>query len=1188
MSAKPYFTRTFASDSARGLSNPHSASSRATSASSSVPSRGVTRVTEPAFKYPTALSESVSEDAVVDDLLSLRNPQFPRLRNPSVAHVQSNHHTASSTLGAASHRGKHHVRSMPQTDSMQPNRNGGATSHSTHTTSGAASGNRLALLPALTRKRRSLWQWLFCSDNVAPSTTVPSVGMSSSAVRDRLRSSSNVKPPGTSAVNHASRTSPSSKHASKDRVTNGDKDFFHRSKNAADAPAVRNRGAGKRSPSFEIRRGKPEHANRPGRSLSWNFVPRAFLGRDRDRETQKTDGKDKKKKKKSTKTKDKPRCIIVDEENEPPKTHRIGFQKGLSRKSNASSKELSREQPRKSAVRVVRKDDEEAKTKRSLDRERMRVNLTGRGDRPREDRPREDRPREDRPRELAQGQLKEVSGGAPLQKSVVPSLREKTCGSGSFHSQRMRSGESCDPVTSRISSDLSSTTYGRNGSDSGHSIPIHVKQQYRNANHDLDPAANGVSSDVSSHLSVGGHGKTSPVRRKEGPSPVPSALSSSSDSTAFDVKGASSNPSFRSKLFAFPSSSTESGGGFIDRHKTTAAWESPPKEYPELSNNLKSYGSIASQPSMDPVARAKEKNKARSAGGPLSYLMKQHESEGEINTESTGLTSLADESVSTHKTMSAIGENPQYASHNPGIGRNPFREAKKATGSSDVHDSESSESGGAPRPIFQNYALFNHSDGMSPSHVSSGASPRRFHSDWSDPHATDIDVYCQCNCSCVYEEECRRTCELIFGRSPSVSSTRSRRGYQGFQSLPPAIDSSGYGHRMGAPDISANRVRGPFGFKNGMNVGVATGEHTSTHKSFIRANAVDELPDPVGTGYAGGHNNIAEGVARYSPSGAKGGYTGQGTRVKEWSEKTGATESRHVHPRERSANMRHGKGPTNGHGSSTQGGLKSTGVERGSTPRAENSGERYGKSGMSGTHRHGSISRNSEEVKHRSSSRQTGDGSHTSRSSGSGKRGEKQRSSVRDEGRRRDGEEKDSRRQTHSRRRNGSRTDGGEKHMGNSYVVKRSGLPPVVQTNIPQAFRGNVYNAEDVGVGNGSGWEEQMGRLDGYQEEFEMDGGSRLEAGGMLRHKGTDAEYKRNGGAGQRRSEGHGKREGGHRTDGHGGNRKVRHGHESQRADAKKEGQDTTRKSGATRRHGSKTSKGGGGRSKGQLWNLLR
>lgn len=70
-----------------------------------------------------------------------------------------------------------------------------------------------------------------------------------------------------------------------------------------------------------------------------------------------------------------------------------------------------------------------------------------------------------------------------------------------------------------------------------------------------------------------------------------------------------------------------------------------------------------------------------------------------------------------------------------------------------------------------------------------GARHRRsldIHSDWSDPHATDIDVYCQCDCNCVYEEMCRRYC----GAGSVRSGTQSLRSGSCASTVPGSLRGS--------------------------------------------------------------------------------------------------------------------------------------------------------------------------------------------------------------------------------------------------------------------------------------------------------------------------------------------------------------------------------------------------------------
>lgn len=49
-------------------------------------------------------------------------------------------------------------------------------------------------------------------------------------------------------------------------------------------------------------------------------------------------------------------------------------------------------------------------------------------------------------------------------------------------------------------------------------------------------------------------------------------------------------------------------------------------------------------------------------------------------------------------------------------------------------------------------------------------------SDFSHPHATPIDVFCQCACTCVYESDCQHSCE---GKSGNKGSTSSVDGTDG-------------------------------------------------------------------------------------------------------------------------------------------------------------------------------------------------------------------------------------------------------------------------------------------------------------------------------------------------------------------------------------------------------------------------
>lgn len=379
---------------------------------------------------------------------------------------------------------------------------------------------------------------------------------------------------------------------------------------------------------------------------------------------------------------------------------------------------------------------------------------------------------------------------------------------------RVTSVDSAEPVTSRISSDLSSNSRA--------STPLKTMPLNPDATV-IDPAAHGMSSDVSSHVSGGQEGKSSPasngaVSARQTP-PEPMLPAPQPEPDLLSHTATFSPPAMRydpitgrltlqadqphgSDLFGVGNSPAENtangdsrGTGLFVGALATNSWQNTAMLPPELlvpTSNITGKGAALSPAkATDPVTRAQEKNPLKSVGLPLSSAMKNLDMDNDADSHSTGLTSLADESVSTHKTISGVEDFRAL----PGYGnssRNRHREPKKPGIFSENCDN-ASDSSATERPvIFKNSGLFDPTRTASPGRVSSSASPRRFHSDWSDPHATDIEVYCQCSCSCVYEEECRRTCEVRYGRSsPSVSSSNShpRRGYPGFQTLPPSMAS---------------------------------------------------------------------------------------------------------------------------------------------------------------------------------------------------------------------------------------------------------------------------------------------------------------------------------------------------------------------------------------------------------------
>lgn len=755
-------------------------------------------------------------------------------------------------------------------------------------------------------------------------------------------------------------------------------------------------------------------------------------------------------KRKKHRQKDRARGIVVAEERGSREAHHLRFQRSSSGKEQPpqgrrdGQREREARKSRRTTEAVVRHEQPQ--------------------DRPREDRPRGDRPREDRPRQTGQGQMNE---SAPVQKSVVPSLREKKGGSGSVHSQRMRSVESADPVTSRISSDLSSTI--ERSTFSGASTPV-IRQGFSADGHDLDPAANGVSSDVSSHAS-GGPGKSSPVEQKAPTALIeePAGFAPPIDFDAINARRESQGTPFRSEEFAYPSlSTTESGvvdpGGARE-------WESPTAAYPEYPNPSPKLA-VDPTPDLskltDPVARALEKNRARSAGGPLSYLMRTHETENDVDTLSTGLTSLADESVSTHKTFSGVEEYKAMPGYG-GSSRYRYRDPKKtARHFQEIPDDISDTSGPGRLVIFKNSGLFNPAGAMSPSRVSSSASPRRFHSDWSDPHATDIDVYCQCSCSCVYEEECRRTCELVYGRSsPSVSSSRScsRRGYSGFQTLPPAMDTE-MRYRNLSPNLSPNGVESsgePQAFIGPRGDGGKTGfeaRKKSAQKSYMRASEVDELPDPrsAGVGQTTYHayvssqteSHMYDAVPRYEYQEESTNPSSQSKRYR---------TDKHNNDRRR-AESREGRT------SRSDQRLRTVQEEsRGSRPRTHHrdSSRSTRRPGSSPHHRSSSREEGSthpREQRTRTSSRNTSGSGSSRHSPGLPKvqdvpRNGKKRDfsdEIVVERRRRDADE---------RKKYGQGPHvAGTQQMGNSYVVKRNGLPPFNQAQMPEPYRASGFGRE--------------------------------------------------------------------------------------------------------------------------------
>lgn len=795
------------------------------------------------FRYPPALSESISEDAVIDDLLSQRSGQHGRSPTNSSVPVRKDN----SPEKRSSRRPSDHGRPRRQSSSHRV---------SARVTPATHPATRSSFLPALTRKRRSLWQWLFCADHQAHSMTSNVKPITATGNRDKSRSSQSQSQQHSNTVRSTTPAGPRD-----DRVPNGDKEFLDRGRHARDAADPHTRAnKSKRTPSFEIRRGKP-NSTWSRRSLSWSLVPRALLGLDKEKDT-----------KKKKPVKDMARGMPRDDEKGDTRANRVNLKKSSSRRNVGHGQDAVKDsrtrghktrdhQPGRTKEKSENRGRDEGPLKTDSARKQRSKEARAREERAKRqvDKRHEDRPRENQSDD-SRGQTPSVEkrSGGPTQKEFAPSLREKAKTNNVSHVKRMRSSELTDPMSSRINSDLSMRTGSRTGSNSGYSTPTAAHGKVNVPAHDLDPATSGVASDVSSHVSANA---AKPSMLPSGPDTKTSGTTHLSSSELLEIEAGTTDP-LRSTLFAFPSSSSDSGA-FVDAQthtNETTKWESPTTPLADQNTILRVGGSSSVNRKEghtrlpDSVARAMEKNRARSTGGPLSYLMKHHETEGEINTGSTGLTSLADESVSTHRSISAVGDEHAYHAQAHGGSRPSHRNGGSGARRTEFVDEVLNVNGSEPRPIFQNSALF----AQSRSPRSGAASPRRFHSDWSDPHATDIDVYCQCNCSCVYEEECRRSCELVYGRSPSVSSSRScgRKGHSGFKSLPPAMDINGVKMRgpqtqvdaMGVAEEELNAL---------MNGGQSSGAHhevrSKPEKTFIRANAVDELPD-VSSGRHSAHS----------------------------------------------------------------------------------------------------------------------------------------------------------------------------------------------------------------------------------------------------------------------------------------------------------------------------------------------
>ncbi|PXF40194.1 hypothetical protein BWQ96_10102 [Gracilariopsis chorda] len=811
----------------------------------------------PHFHYPTALSQSLDEDAVVDDLLAnMHNPHYPTLQNApsttSALHAKqppahaTTHHSSSTTRNTP--------RPAPHRAHAHPPPPHGTTPPSTHSSHSSQPRQLFAsLLPALTRKRRSLWQWLFCSNTTAVSVAVPSIASSYTTRDPSQLPSSNRLPANTHTrqthLHHTSSSKP---------------------------PAAR-----KHARTLEKARAHSQPRTSSTRPSRWDFLTNNLLTRDRPRghtasTTHKRSTRAAKQnaaKRNATKNATTTSTTAVQNSNRigfqhvlgahndqthtqsvkqkdhrPQRAHHNQQQQHKQHKQHPNRQGPSKSNPARtgknqttSSSKSSRVRDAKGVHQRRANEERVKQNRN-RANPSRADRPKDNAPQKDRPR--ARRTTPQSAAGTAARSALKKSnvIENTTAGNAAPHGvmRRVASSDSADPVTSRISSDLSSSTYGKQSvSDSTHS-PAPKKKGA--SVHDMFMPANGIGSDVSSQVS-GGMGKVSPVPY---PNYQSTAMPVSSKAPLFNTNSNVQQvpSSLRPPLPRFPNLSAQNGPllkepkqapGFIPPQSISA---SNPKKGMSMAS-----GASGLSPALESGNIANQKSLSRSStGGTISFRGARLESELEMDTASTGLTSLADESVSTQKSVStrASAYNDQF----PFVMEIPT--SARALAEQVARDFESNST--TPdnyrnrKPIFQNSAIaFNAV--VSPSHASSSSS-KRFHSDWSDPHATVIDVFCQCSCSCVYEEECRRTCELIYGRSSSVSSSsRSRQGYHGFTSLPPAIHSNGM--RMQSIQMAQNgNSSAGQGSAIQQNIPVMSKREARVQRRLVRANEVDELPDP--------------------------------------------------------------------------------------------------------------------------------------------------------------------------------------------------------------------------------------------------------------------------------------------------------------------------------------------------------
>jgi hypothetical protein len=123
------------------------------------------------------------------------------------------------------------------------------------------------------------------------------------------------------------------------------------------------------------------------------------------------------------------------------------------------------------------------------------------------------------------------------------------------------------------------------------------------------------------------------------------------------------------------------------------------------------------------------------------------------------------------------------------------------------------------------------------------------HSDWSDPHATELDIYCQCDCACIYEVECRRRCGLGSIHSGGTNSMRSgscgsikASSRRSSGAAPPVPFSSAFGPNHAWLDFPPSRTRDAFGGQVPLLDFLQDPDHLTTGENKISGNSRAVVP----------------------------------------------------------------------------------------------------------------------------------------------------------------------------------------------------------------------------------------------------------------------------------------------------------------------------------------------------------